>query len=115
MAWDLTGNSGTNPATNFLGTIDKQPLTIKTNGTERLRVDENGEVRILSGGGLEVSGDIVAQNIIKGSVMMADLITIGLPPFFGDMALEVKGRIRLQDGVGGAAAGTAGLWPHNPQ
>ena len=30
-AWALAGNSGTNPSTNFLGTIDNQPLNIRTN------------------------------------------------------------------------------------
>src|SRR6187455_1578933 len=30
-AWSLTGNSGTDPATNFLGTIDNQPLLFKVN------------------------------------------------------------------------------------
>jgi trimeric autotransporter adhesin len=29
--WSLTGNSGTNPATNFLGTTDAQPLIFKIN------------------------------------------------------------------------------------
>ena len=32
-AWSLTGNSGTNPATNFIGTTDNQPLLFKVNGT----------------------------------------------------------------------------------
>jgi hypothetical protein len=46
MAWELTGNAGTNPNNNFLGTIDNQPLAIKTNNTEHLRVDETGHVGI---------------------------------------------------------------------
>ncbi len=29
--WSLTGNSGTNPASNFIGTIDDQPLMFKIN------------------------------------------------------------------------------------
>jgi hypothetical protein len=40
----LTGNSGTNPAVNFLGTTDAQPLVIRTDNTERLRVTETGDV-----------------------------------------------------------------------
>jgi hypothetical protein len=36
--WSLTGNSGTNPAFNFLGTTDDQPVIIKTNGVERMRI-----------------------------------------------------------------------------
>ena len=45
-AWSLVGNGSTNPATNFLGTTDNQPLLIKTNGTERIRVLANGGVGI---------------------------------------------------------------------
>jgi Chaperone of endosialidase len=30
--WGLTGTSGTNPTTNFLGTTDSQPLVIRVNG-----------------------------------------------------------------------------------
>jgi hypothetical protein len=32
MPWELTGNRGTNPAANFLGTTDNQPLIIRPNG-----------------------------------------------------------------------------------
>jgi hypothetical protein len=50
MAWDITGNNGTNPNNNnFLGTIDNEPLVIRTNNTERLRVDANGNVGIGTG------------------------------------------------------------------
>jgi hypothetical protein len=45
-AWALTGNSGTNPAVNFLGTTDAQPLVIRTNNTERVRVTATGNVGI---------------------------------------------------------------------
>jgi hypothetical protein len=47
--WSTSGNAGTNPATNFLGTTDNQPLVIKTgagNPPERLRVDASGNVGI---------------------------------------------------------------------
>jgi hypothetical protein len=36
--WSLTGNAGTNPATNFLGTQDNSPLLIKTNGIEAISI-----------------------------------------------------------------------------
>lgn len=48
-SWDILGNNGTNPNDpngNFLGTIDNEPLVIRTHNTERLRVDENGNVGI---------------------------------------------------------------------
>lgn len=34
-SWSLTGNSGTNPSTNFLGTTDYNRLVFKTNNIER--------------------------------------------------------------------------------
>ncbi|HYK37242.1 hypothetical protein [Alloacidobacterium sp.] len=45
-AWSLSGNAGTNPANNFLGTTDAQPLAFRTRGTEHLRIDTNGNVGI---------------------------------------------------------------------
>jgi hypothetical protein len=44
--WVLAGNTGTNPATDFLGTTDAEPLVIKTNGTEHVRIAANGNVGI---------------------------------------------------------------------
>lgn len=42
-AWGLTGNSGTNSATNFIGTTDNKDLILKTNGIERSRFGSNGQ------------------------------------------------------------------------
>jgi hypothetical protein len=42
LAWLLTGNGGTNPAVNFLGTTDAQPLVIRTNNLERMRITADG-------------------------------------------------------------------------
>ncbi len=42
VSWRLEGNSGTNPAINFLGTIDSEPLRIRTNNQQRAVIDENG-------------------------------------------------------------------------
>src|SRR2546429_4411081 len=32
LSWDITGNAGTDPNHNFLGTTDGRPLVIQTNG-----------------------------------------------------------------------------------
>jgi hypothetical protein len=42
--WKLTGNAGTNPPVNFLGTNDNKPLVIKTNGAEAVRIDPAGSI-----------------------------------------------------------------------
>jgi len=44
--WALTGNAGTTPATNFIGTTDAQDLVIKANNTEAIRVQSVGNVGI---------------------------------------------------------------------
>lgn len=44
--WATNGNTGTTPVTNFIGTTDNQPLTVRTNNTEKMRVTETGSVGI---------------------------------------------------------------------
>jgi hypothetical protein len=44
--WALTGNTGTTPGTNFIGTTDAQDLRIKTGGTDRLNIqNSNGQLQ----------------------------------------------------------------------
>ncbi len=45
-AWLTTGNAGTTVGTNFIGTSDNISLSISTNGTERMRVLNTGEVGV---------------------------------------------------------------------
>lgn len=53
MSWEITGNSGTNSSVNFLGTTDSQPLVVKVNGVEAMRIDSTG---------VDVAGDIRLTN-----------------------------------------------------
>lgn len=46
QSWNLNGNSGTNPASDYIGTGDATDLVFKTNGLERLRVASNGSVEL---------------------------------------------------------------------
>jgi trimeric autotransporter adhesin len=39
LAWGVTGNTGTNAATDFIGTIDDKPLVFKTNNIESGKID----------------------------------------------------------------------------
>jgi hypothetical protein len=52
--WSLTGNLGTSPGINFLGTLDNQPLLIEVGGVRALRLEPD-----LTGAG--------APNVIGGS------------------------------------------------
>lgn len=40
--WKLTGNSGTNASTNYVGTSDAVPLILKTDATQRISISETG-------------------------------------------------------------------------
>ena len=44
--WSTTGDAGTSPATNFIGTTDAQDFVLKSNNSERLRVNSSGYVGI---------------------------------------------------------------------
>ena len=44
--WSLSGNAGTTPSTNYLGTSDAQPLIFRTNNTARMLLDANGHFAI---------------------------------------------------------------------
>ena len=46
LFWSLTGTSGTNPSADFLGTHDAQPLVLRTNNAEAMRIAANGNVGI---------------------------------------------------------------------
>lgn len=60
MPWDLDGNANINPATQFLGTTTAQPLVIRTNGAEALRVNvadaPASRVEIVAQDGLSITG-----------------------------------------------------------
>lgn len=44
--WQITGNTGTSKLVNKLGTTDSNPLIFRTEGTEKMRIDANGNVGI---------------------------------------------------------------------
>ncbi|MEF9479821.1 cell wall anchor protein [Chryseobacterium sp. 1B4] len=46
QSWNITGNSGTNPSNNFIGTTDNQPLVLKANNNPSLRILPNGSLRV---------------------------------------------------------------------
>ena len=45
-SWDTSGNSNTDPPADFLGTADNQPLVLKTNNVERIRVNSAGQMGV---------------------------------------------------------------------
>lgn len=44
--WSITGNAGTVPGTNFIGTTDNVEFRIRTNNTERMRIANSGNIGV---------------------------------------------------------------------
>lgn len=44
--WNLNGNAGTTPATQFIGTSDSKDLVFRTNNIERARFTASGNLAI---------------------------------------------------------------------
>lgn len=49
-SWGLNGNSGTNGGFNFIGTVDNEPLDIRTNNTLTHRFTEQGVLEVINPG-----------------------------------------------------------------
>lgn len=64
-AWKLTGNLGTNAATNYIGTNDLTDWVIKTNNAERMRITSGGLAGIGTASPavkMHVKGTVAADN-----------------------------------------------------
>lgn len=63
QSWNLTGNLGTNPGTDFIGTTDNQPLVFKTNNTEKVKITPNGRFIFFN---VTTPGQIWDKNLFFG-------------------------------------------------
>ncbi len=52
QSWNLIGNAGTTPSTNFIGTTDAKAFVIRTKNIERIKVNTNGDIIVGTGGGV---------------------------------------------------------------
>ncbi len=46
--WSIFGNSGTDASFNFIGTTDDQPISFRTNFTERMRLERDGRLQLFN-------------------------------------------------------------------
>jgi hypothetical protein len=63
--WSLTGNSGTTPGVNFLGTTDSQPLELKVNNARALRLERPTSV---TGSSVNVIGGFIMNRAFNGAI-----------------------------------------------
>jgi hypothetical protein len=74
-SWGLTGNTGTTPGTNFIGTTDNQRLVFKTNNAE--------QATILGSGNFGIGTDNPASKL-----HLQGIFTITHPTFTGTYSVE---------------------------
>jgi hypothetical protein len=112
MAWELTGNAGTNPANNFLGTTDNQPLVIKIAGRECLRIDAHGNVGIATlspevktqlEGASDPAATLAIRRTDNNKFVRLGVGTLGVALDFDSTSFLVVQR--NTEGVGGLLAG----------
>ncbi len=66
-AWGLSGNAGTAPGSQFLGTTDNQPLEMKVNGLPALRLEPSiGIPNVVGGSGNNSAGATIEAATIAG-------------------------------------------------
>ena len=75
--WSLKGNTGTDSAANFIGTLDGKPLTLKTAGQSRLIVGSTGNVGIgttTPSATLNVDGTVKLENLAASTSELEVLV-----------------------------------------
>lgn len=73
--WELTGNAGTNPTTNFLGTTDNVDVVLRANNVERMRLKANGDVGIGTNDPtrkLDVVGEARVRGLVGPGIISSD-------------------------------------------
>ncbi|MBI1764078.1 MAG: hypothetical protein HYR56_21850 [Acidobacteria bacterium] len=81
--WSLTGNAGSTPSLNFLGTTDNQPLAFRINGAEVMRLNAGGGVGIgtvsppLARLHVEGTSNAAAQVLVRGTAGVDPSIELG--------------------------------------
>jgi Chaperone of endosialidase len=115
--WQLHGNKSTSPGTDFLGTIDNQPLELKVNGQRALRLEPTTGTPNLIGGfagnsvvGAATSGATIAGGGMSGSPNSVaaswGAIGGGIHNLVGALAATIAGGVdNLANHIGATVSG----------
>jgi hypothetical protein len=110
QCWSSTGDDGSNPALNFLGTTDAQPLVLRTRNVQSLRLEPSTVLF----GGAPITANVIAgssANNVTAGVRGATIAGGGVPTGESDPDLGGENPNRVTDHygtVGGGYANQAG-------
>jgi hypothetical protein len=108
--WSTTGDSGSDPATHFIGTTDAQPFVVRTNNAQSLRIEPSGELF----NGLPITTNTIAgssANSVTAGVRGATIAGGGVPAGDSDPNYNNESPNRVTDHygtVGGGSGNQAG-------
>lgn len=99
--WLLSGNAGTTPGTDFLGTTDARDLVVKTNNTEWMRVSSAGNV------GIGTASPSQKLNVAGNSLVSANMYVTA-----ANYGIVHYGSTGIMGGANGwqPNSGSSGIW-----
>lgn len=106
--WHIMGNSGTTPATNFIGTTDAQDFIIKANNIELGRFSGSKRSSLALAGGTITSSDQISVGLRAGYNGLPDASNYSI--YIGDYSgLEQSCTFCIGIGYGALSQGTGGI------
>ena len=111
--WSLTGNAGTAPGVNFLGTTDNEPLTLRADGENGFQIQNASRIGGLNNPSSEFMMNVLAGwwgNVISSGVGGATISGGGQKLLFGTQVTAYPNSVTGDFGtVGGGYGNTAGF------
>ncbi|MGE4070293.1 MAG: tail fiber domain-containing protein [Lysobacterales bacterium] len=104
QCWSSTGDDGSNPALNFLGTTDAQPLVLRTRNVQSLRLEPSS----ILFNGAPITANVIAgssANSVTAGVRGATIAGGGLPSGNSDPDFDDEAPNRVTDAYGTVGGG----------
>ncbi|MGE4071271.1 MAG: tail fiber domain-containing protein [Lysobacterales bacterium] len=104
QCWSTTGDAGSNPAINFLGTTDAQPLVLRTRNAASLRLEPSAELFNT----VPITANVIAgssANFVTTGVRGATIAGGGVPPGNSDPLFSGEAPNSVTDHYGTVGGG----------
>ncbi|MCR4404912.1 MAG: tail fiber domain-containing protein, partial [Candidatus Acetothermia bacterium] len=96
--WSLTGNAGTDPTTNFLGTTDNVALEIRVNNQRAFRLEPGSSPNVIGG----LRSNKVGAGVVGATIAGGGATTCISPPCYNEVTADLG---TVSGGMGNLASG----------